>query len=136
MKFTEDGKGIVFQGSGRLTEQELVMARTALQSDAEAMRRVAFAVVDLEKVTELRLDHEGVRRLVHIDEQLAQLAASMTVAIAAPSDHLFGIARMWQTMAEQTGWPIRIVRSHSEAQRWIAQTLARGAQGCDAPTKA
>jgi NAD-dependent oxidoreductase involved in siderophore biosynthesis len=136
IKFVEDGKGVVFEGAGLLTEEELVMARAACQSDPEAMLRAAFALVDLEHVSELRLDHEGVRRLVTIDQRLAKLAAGMTVAIVAPSDHTFGIARMWQTLAEQTGWPIRIVRSRSEAERWIDQMLGREAKASDAPAQA
>ena len=47
IKFVEQGKGIEFRGSGFLTEDELVEARTELQSDAEAMRRVTFALIDL-----------------------------------------------------------------------------------------
>jgi hypothetical protein len=34
---------------------------------------------------------------------------------------------MWKTMAEETGWPIVVVRSHSEANTWLAETLVRRA---------
>lgn len=136
IKFVEQGKGIEFRGSGFLTEDELVEARTELQSDTEAMRRVTFALIDLENVVELRLDREGVRRLVGIDEHLAKLTSGMAVAIVAASDHTFGLARMWEVMVERTGWPIRVVRSHPEAHAWLVDMLARRSQSSDAPIEA
>jgi hypothetical protein len=125
-EFVEGGRGIIFRGSGVLTENELVEAKLALKSNAEAMRHVAFALIDLKNVEELNLDGKSVRRLAGIDELLAKLAANMVVGVVAPSDHIFGIARMWGANASNTGWPINIVRSHAEANAWFAEMLAPG----------
>jgi hypothetical protein len=125
-EFVEGGRGIIFCGFGVLTENELVEAKLALKSNAEAMRHVAFALIDLKNVDELNLDSKSVRRLVGIDELLAKLATNMVVGIVAPSDHLFGIARMWEANASDTGWPIHVVRSHAEANAWFAEMLAPG----------
>ena len=124
IEFVESGSGIVFRGSGVLTEDELVEIRRGLTSDAEAMHLFAFVLIDLERVVELRLNREGVRRLVALDERLAQLVPDMVVAVIAPSDHMFGIARMWETDAEGTGWTIQVVRSRSEVESWLARALA------------
>ena len=124
VKFVEDGTGIIFEGSGLLTEEELIEVRQLLQATPAAMGRLSFGIVDLESVVELRLDHSGVRRLAGMDEILAGLAANMAVVVVAPSDHMFGIARMWEAHADGTGWPIMVVRSRSEAHVWLAETLA------------
>lgn len=131
--FVEDGRGFIFRGEGFLTEDELAAVRVALQAAPEAMRRLSFALVDLENVLELRLDHAGVSRLIAMDEHLAKLAAGMAVAIVATSDHAFGIARMWKSMAGQTGWPIAVVRSRSEAHVWLDDILTRRVQAGGAP---
>jgi hypothetical protein len=125
-EFVEGGRGIIFRGFGILTEDELVEARLALKSNPEAMRQVAFALIDLKNVDELNLDGKSVRRLVGIDELLAKLATNMIVGIVAPSDHIFGIARMWGANAGDAGWPIHVVRSPAEANAWFAEMLAPG----------
>ena len=130
-KFVEDGSGIVFQGSGLLTEDELAVARMALKSDAKAIQCVAYVLFDFKNVVEMRLDYNGIRRLIGIDKHLAKLAPDMAVAIVATTDETFGMARMWKTMAEETGWPIVVVRSHAEAHAWLAETLI-----CRAPASA
>ena len=44
----------------------------------------------------------------------------MRVAIVAPADAVFGIARMYQMMAEGSGNPIGVFRTTGEAMAWLA----------------
>jgi hypothetical protein len=41
------------------------------------------------------------------------------VAIVAPSDLAFGIARMWEAFAEVTRWNTHVFRSRAEADPWL-----------------
>ena len=43
------------------------------------------------------------------------------VAAAAPTDAGFGLGRMWEVLAEETGWPTLIARDMSEAQKWLRE---------------
>jgi hypothetical protein len=66
-KVVEDGSGIVFQGSGLLTEDELAVARMALKSDAKVMQCIAYVLFDFKNVVEMGLDYNGMRRLALIN---------------------------------------------------------------------
>jgi hypothetical protein len=43
----------------------------------------------------------------------------MRVAIVAPADAVFGIARMYQMMAEGNGNPVGVFRTNEEAMGWL-----------------
>ena len=44
-----------------------------------------------------------------------EAGAHVAVAIVAPRDAIYGMARMWEILVEGTGWDIRIVRLRDEA---------------------
>jgi hypothetical protein len=47
------------------------------------------------------------------------------VAVVAPGDTVFGMARMWQAFANKTGWEIEIVWSKPAATVWLRSRLGR-----------
>ena len=46
-------------------------------------------------------------------------ASSARRAIVAPSDHAFGIARMYAAYAEHDGCSVQVFRDFDEAERWL-----------------
>jgi hypothetical protein len=46
---------------------------------------------------------------------------NMLVAIAAPRDYAFGMARMWQAFVEDTGWNTAVFRSRAAASDWLRE---------------
>lgn len=110
-----------FVGTGVVTAEDLCRATLALSKSKEVARRITFGFVDFEAVTRLQLDTADLRRLVEIDLQLAALVPDAVVAIAAPKDHMYGLARMWEVLAEETGWKTGVFRSSREACLWVIQ---------------
>ena len=49
-------------------------------------------------------------------------------AVIAPMDVVFGLARMYQSLCEEQGENVRIVRSEAEAFAWITQEKERSGQ--------
>ena len=54
----------------------------------------------------------------------ARWVRDASVAIVAPKDSLFGMARMWEVYVEATGWRTKVFRSSEEALPWVVQSNA------------
>ncbi len=126
-EFIDDGRGVLHVGTGIVHGDEIhagSMEEHRVESRARALR---FGLVDLTDVTELRITSEDVRAIAAECHITARLAPHAAVAIVAPRDALYGMARMWEILVEGTGWDIRIVRLREEALDWLRPVrLAKG----------
>ncbi len=119
IEFVEDGRGLVFSGSGVLTGQEILEAKEALAADEVPLRTVKFALVLLEDVTAVDVTVGDLRAAAIVDRRLARMMPNAAVAIVAPRDHDFGIARMWEAIADVPEWTTYVFRSREEADAWL-----------------
>jgi hypothetical protein len=123
-EFVERGHGLLLVGFGRLTGKEVLDAKKALAAEEDRFRQIAFALVVFRDVTELDVTIGQVRELAEIDKQLARLAPDVAVAVVAPGDEAFGLARMWQALTETTGWQTEVFRTQKEAASWLGRKTA------------
>ncbi len=71
---------------------------------------------DLSTVTQLETDYSGVTELADV----RVFAPETRRAILAPTDVIFGLARMFQMMRESKGETgIRVFRDREEAMQWL-----------------
>jgi hypothetical protein len=120
-KFVEQGRGLFFVGCGAVTCCEIYRAKIALAERRDLLRGVVFANVDFHETTELNVSPGDIRQLAHLDAHLARTIPNAIVAIVAPKDSIFGMARMWEVFAESTGWRTGVFRSSDEACAWVVQ---------------
>lgn len=119
VEFIEGGRGVVFRGSGVLTGQEIFEVRKALEADEAPLRRVKFVLVLLEDVTTVDINVEDLRAGAVVDRRLGQIMPHAAVAIVAPREHVFGVARMWEAIADVPEWTTYVFRSRDEAEAWL-----------------
>jgi hypothetical protein len=119
IEFIEDGRGVVFHGSGVLTWQEVTDVKTVLEADEASLRGVKFVLVLLEDVTAVDLNVEDLRAGAAADRRLGQMMPHVAVAIVAPREHVFGVARMWEAIASVPEWSTYVFRSRDEADAWL-----------------
>jgi hypothetical protein len=117
--------GVIHVGTGVVDGAEIIAAAIEEHRLEDRARRLRFGLVDLTDVTDLQVTSEHVRRIALENLTLAKLTPGAVVAVAAPSDVAFGMARMWQTFASRTGWQILIVRSKAAATEWLRGRLGR-----------
>lgn len=117
------GQGIVFSCHGRVVGKDMIDANDRVAK--MDLAPLVFAVVDHSGGSELEYDGNSIKRIVEQDRQLMKsLRPGFLVAVVAPNNLEFGFSRMWQTMAEVTGWEILVVRSRDEADRWVRARAA------------
>jgi len=122
-EFVEDG--VIHLGTGVVEGAEIIAAAVEEHRIDDRARRLKFGLVDLTDVTDLRVTSEQVRRVAEENLMLSKLAPGAVVAVVAPSDLMFGMARMWQAFASRTEWQIQIVRSRAAATAWLRDRLGR-----------
>ena len=92
----------------------------SLLRESDRLKGLHYGLIDLTDVTELRATRDDVLEFVQVDMQIAlSVPRALAVAIVAPSDLAFGIARMWEAFAEVTRWNTHVFRSRAEADPWL-----------------
>ena len=110
-EWVSEGRGVYLAGTGLLT---------GLLRESDSLKRLHYGLIDLTDVTELRVTRDDVLEFVQVDMQIALIVPRpLAVAIVAPGDLAFGIARMWEAFAEGTRWNTHVFRSRTEADPWL-----------------
>jgi hypothetical protein len=74
---------------------------------------------DLSGVEQFQATPLDLTRLADLDVSIARLVPNLAIVVIASQPLVFGMARMWEALAHQTGWRIRIVQTRDEAIDWL-----------------
>ena len=108
----------VAEFSGRVNAEELLSSYSALIAAVDYDPTVDD-LVDMRAVEHLELGADAVQRLVSLFIPLDGTAPPTRLAIVAPSDELFGMARMYQILRTDAPGEIEVFRDRVDADRWI-----------------
>mgnify|MGYP003345912491 CR=1 FL=1 len=103
--------------SGVLTDHDVLDLKARLASDpgwSPGMRELA----DISGIDALEVTADGVRQMVQEDASTPDLGA-YRLAIVAPANDVFGMARMYQMLTDRVVPNIGVFRSVNEALAWI-----------------
>src|SRR5437899_910902 len=107
----QNGTGLLVICRGTVTGKEKIEAMERLLASPELVSRLRYMVID-EEAGHIDLSAQDVRMLAEQDRRLAQIAPpGVVVAIIAPREVNYGMARMWQVLIEETGWETNVFRS-------------------------
>ncbi len=77
-------------------------------------------LVDTCEVNEFDFSTSDIQDIARLHEDMNKLIGGGKLAIAAPRDLIYGVGRMWETLAEgRTALSIRVFRSLEEAETWL-----------------
>ncbi len=115
-----DGGCVSLVGSGRVTGDELVSAALDFfGSQFEAFRGCRAWLSNFMDVEPIELETSHLRRIAQLCEAIAGHNPNLQVAIVANDDHAFGLARMFEALAAETGWSFRVLRSADQVEAWL-----------------
>jgi hypothetical protein len=115
------GIGVLQICSGVVTAQDLMTADNELLAKPKQFAECRYAIVDFTSICRMNISASDVRQLADLDLRMAAVQPHLAVAVVAPTDVAFGMSRMWQVVAEKTGWEIAIFRSREQAEDWVGQ---------------
>src|SRR5262245_60801885 len=122
IEIRQAGAGVILDWSGSLTLSDFHEVQTGFLTSSEKLKQVKYILVDLTFVATLNVPYRDMELIAQGDMRLAQNATpGVLFAVAAPRDLGFGLARMWQVLAEKTKWETMVLRSRAEAEAWIRE---------------
>ncbi len=92
---TQDGRCLRRIGEGVLTGQEIIQAVRALPEEVPEPERITHGLIDLTAVTRLEITTAELETIATLDRGHSRRFKVTRVAIAAPTDLAFGLARMY-----------------------------------------
>jgi hypothetical protein len=114
-----NGRGLIQEDTGVVTANDILNHLRQLLNAGRGFMRLDFSLVDLTGVSIMDVSSDQWRSIASVDLQLAALNPRLVVAVAASSDVVFGLIRMWQVFVEATGWTVEVFRSRLEAEEWL-----------------
>jgi hypothetical protein len=104
---------------GPLRLAEVVAHLRGLETDPGVPDR-PDVLLDFSELTSFP-DHEQVHSVAREVRALSPKIAWQNLAIVAPRDLAFGIARMFEMISEPSFRATRVFRKHADAERWIEE---------------
>lgn len=118
VKFIDGGEGLVFIASGVAHASELIAINREIYSEAYLMKQ-RYQLVDLTGAESIEVDERDIRQLADMDKEAAAINPEIKIAVVAPGDLEYGLARMWLAHVDEGELESRVFRSREEADRWI-----------------
>jgi hypothetical protein len=107
---------------GEIDDLQLLAAYRRLTADRDFDARIDD-LVDLREVSPLRVTADGLRELIAVLRRAYRHKEHRKVAIVAPSELAFGMARMYQLLrGVEPPEEIRVFHQYPEAIAWLRTT--------------
>jgi hypothetical protein len=117
------GTGVLRSGKGFLTGKEMIELASRDRSWEIDWNRINHFILDLEAVTRFEMSSAEIREMVAIHKQNAGLLAGLRfLAIAAPQDVEFGMARMFGSLLDRSGLELRVYRTMAGVNEALASS--------------
>ena len=124
-RFLDEGRGLYWTASGAVSGADWIAEITALRLRVDRTIPVLYVFIDYGAISEWKISAQEIRQLgeMRSSSYERRLAGRVTVTYA-PSDLSFGIARMWETIAERPEWETAAFRERPLAIAWLRQRVA------------
>ncbi len=80
-----------------------------------------FVVVDNTAVLRNVTTAEEIRHAADKNIATSRQGLKLIVAVIVNTDVGYGLGRMWEFFAEETGWPTKVTRNMDEAEQWLRE---------------
>jgi len=64
-------------------------------------------------------DSDDSWRVAAASLKAARTNPNLVLAVCAPTSRMFVLSEIWKTLAEETGWEIRVFRSEQDSKAWL-----------------
>lgn len=116
----DESRGLVITtATGSLTDQDILGLKSRLAADPQwspSMRELS----DVRAIDRLDVTFSGVQKMVWRDENIPSIR-KYRLAIIAPQDHVFGMARMYEMLTKRSVPNVMVFREPEEALAWLAE---------------
>jgi len=120
----DGGLGNIIECREIVTDQEFVDSfKGHLTQDKTKFAKYRFSFTDLTAITETDLSNESIDIIVQLCIDASKANPDPFVAIAADSDLLYGLSRMYEILGSRIDWETKVFRSRKDAVEWIKEKV-------------
>ena len=117
---TGDRRIVQWRASSGVDDLDFVDVHRKLQDAFERDPRIDGALIDWSEALPFKVSSTAVRHAAAIAPRPAEPSSrQFGVAIVAPQDLVFGLARMEEALASGTSWEIQVFRERASALAWL-----------------
>jgi hypothetical protein len=127
LRFPDGGRGFIVRLFGTLTSEDIRQSNDEIFFSRDlAAEPFYYGLVDAGDITETGFTTEDIKDLAerHIAAARRMPDTVLVMCVYVRENVIFGTSRMWQTMAEQTGWETNIAREREKAVAWLIERVA------------
>jgi len=124
MHLTADGVGLLIKSMGILSGRDLLEAGEGFRDESRRNPSICYAIMDHSAIPEENVDGQSLRTLARRVDEILEPLPKVILAIVAPNEVLFGLSRMFETLAENPRLITRVAETHAEAMAWLKAELA------------
>jgi len=121
--FLDDELGTITEFHGTLTDDLLIQCAKERFSYPERNKKFKYIITDFSNSNEIDISVSTVKIIAQMAIEVSKVNKNITVASAMPKDLVFGLGRMWQAYADETGWNSHMFHSRVEAENWVKEQL-------------
>jgi hypothetical protein len=119
-----EGRGVAKIGRDTVVGSDLRAALRLLLRD-EKLAKYLFGLADFALADRVEFTTPDLRSFALLDSEIAKITRTgWLVAVVAPHDAIYGMARMWQAFADENGWETVVCRTRVEAEQWVIQRVS------------
>jgi len=124
IKILHDGRGIMYLCHGTVIGKDFIEANKRILTFSEHLKNVRYGLIDATAIDDIHIAESEMVMITAQDKKIAGLVApGAVVAVISKSDVAFGLARMWESFIEHTGWETMTFRTRWKAESWIKEKV-------------
>lgn len=123
IEYNDKDGGVFTTYFGVVTDSDII---ASLKERIESKKRVEnyrYVISDYSGAEEFKVTTEGIKQNALIAVRASESNRKGVLVAILPRDHEYGMGRMWQAYADDSGWKTYIARDKKEAYDWINENI-------------
>ncbi|MGV7224650.1 MAG: hypothetical protein ACQ9MH_24430 [Nitrospinales bacterium] len=122
ISYIDNGKGVYCAVNGEVTLDDFLKGSNEAYSEPY-LKTQRYQIVDFTNCSSFNLSSDDMVVIAKMDKEISRVNPNIFIAIIAPSDITFGMSRVYQAYAEETGFKIEVFRNRELANVWIGRNV-------------
>jgi hypothetical protein len=122
IKYLHGGRGIEVIGKGVVTGEEIFNGNRTIYS-GDTLSKHKYQIVNLADAERVQVSREEAVKLANQDIEASKTNPDIVIAVVADLTHAYGLGRMWEVLANQSGFKTMVFRERQEAMAWISEVM-------------
>ena len=121
----DGARGVLVRGWGRVDDADFLAAHRAhFASDPEFLSLQWYAIANWSGLLETDISPESLKAVAQLCLAATRVSPHLLLAMVGREDLPYGLSRMFEVLAEDTGWAIQSFRDEPGARKWIQEQIA------------